>query len=188
MTDSPLQEDDMNIKRIATAGLMTAALVGVSVTSAFATMGTASASPQTSACPTTGPNGAWPVVADGVPARDPGVRVWHDGAGWHVRVTHDTLHDRVFTGEIVTTGTLIDVHAVRLEKNDYIKAGPDGHKLYFRFNNYGGVDGFDFATHCAPWLAFGFRTDGHLVPLSRISVGATAFHPKHDPFVIRRTA
>jgi hypothetical protein len=178
----------MNVKRIAAAGLMTAALVGMSATSAFASTGIASTGASTTACPSTGRSGAWPAVADGAPARDGGVRVWHDTAGWHVRVTHDTLHDRVFTGEIVTTGTLIDVHAVRLEKNDYIKAGPGGHKLYFRFNNYGGVDGFDFATHCAPWLAFGFRTDGRLVPLSHISVGASAFHPKHDPFVIRRTA
>ncbi len=178
----------MTMKKIAAAGLMTAALVGVSATSAFASTSTSTASPAPTVCPTNEPSGAWPVVADGMPAHDPGVRVWRDAKGWHVRVTHDALHDRVFTGEIVTTGTLIDVHAVRLEKNDYIKAGPGGHKLYFRFNNYGGVDGFDFATHCAPSLAFGFRTDGHLVPLSRISVGATAFHPKHDPFVIRRRA
>ncbi len=178
----------MNMKKLAVAGLMSAALVGASATSAFASTGTTSASPKAAACSSADPSGAWPAVVNGVPAHDPGVRVWADAAGWHVRVRHDTLHDRVFTGEIVTTGTLIDVHPVRLEKNDYLKAGPGGHKLYFRFNNYGGVDGFDFATHCAPWLAFGFRTDGHLVPVSRISVGATAFHPKHDPFVIRHRA
>jgi hypothetical protein len=27
---------------------------------------------------------------------------------------------------------------------------PGKHGLTFRFNNYGGIDGFDFATHCAP--------------------------------------
>ncbi len=182
------------MKKIAAAGLMTAALVGVSATSAVAatssstTNSSTSPSAAASAGPALAPHGAWPAVADGRPSRDPGVRVWLDRAGWHVRVTHDTLHDRVFTGEIVTTGALVDVHAVRLEKNDYIKVGPDKHKLYFKFNNYGGVDGFDFATHCAPALAFGFRADGHIVPTTRISVGATAFHPKHDPFVIRRTA
>ena len=79
-------------------------------------------------------------------------------------MTHNTLHDRVFSGEIRTTGELVDVHAVRLEKNDYLKVGPDRHTLPFRFNNYGGTDGFDFATHCAPFLGFGFLSDGHVVP------------------------
>ena len=82
----------------------------------------------------------------GRPRLDPGVTLWHDANGWHVRVTHNAIHDRVFSGVIHTSGTLTDVHSVRLEKNDYVKVGSGGHTLAFRFNNYGGVDGFDFTT------------------------------------------
>jgi hypothetical protein len=130
----------------------------------------------------------WPVWADGRPARDPGVTVWHDTNGWHVRVTHNTIHDRVFSGEISTTGALVDVNAVRLEKNDSLTVGSAQHTIRFRFDNYGGIDGFDFTTHCAPYLQFGFLSDGHVVPTTRINVGAAGHHPAHDPFVIRRTA
>lgn len=174
-------------------GAIAATLVVAGGASAFAsTAGAAPASSPASASASTclpgGHDDAWPIWTDGRPGRDPGVTVWHDAHGWHVRVTHNTLHDRVFSGEIRTTGTLVDVHAVRLESNDFLTVGPDGHTLLFRFNNHGGTDGFDFATHCAPFLGLGFLSDGHVVPTGRISVGATARHPADDPFVIARTA
>ncbi|HEV7525266.1 MAG TPA: hypothetical protein VGP92_09875, partial [Acidimicrobiia bacterium] len=125
---------------------------------------------------------------DGRPPRDPGVTVWHDPHGWHVRVTHNSVHDRVFSGEIVTRGTFVGVHAVRLEKNDFVTVGAGKHSIRFRFNNYGGTDGFDFATQSAPALGFGFLADGHVVPPARISIGAAGRHPAQDPFVIRLTA
>jgi hypothetical protein len=120
--------------------------------------------------------------------RDPGVRVWHDATGWHVRVAHNALHDRTFSGEIATKGELTNVKAVRLESGDFLKVGADKHALAFKFNNYGGTDGFDFTTHCAPALEFGFRSDGKAVPLNRISIGHGERHPGHNPFVIARTA
>lgn len=179
----------MNVKKIIAIGAMSTALVGAGSTSAFAaTSSTSSPKPPASTCLPAGHDDVWPASTNGRPARDPGVRVWHDSAGWHVRATHNALHDRTFSGEIVTTGTLIDVHAVRLEKNDSVKVGPNGHTLLFRFNNYGGVDGFDFVTRCAPFLQFGFVSDGHVLAVSRISVGAAGVNPAHDPFVIRRTA
>ncbi len=177
----------MNVKRIAAVGAMTAALVGVSATSALAAPSSSTTpKPAASTCLPAGHDDAWPLLVNGRPARDPGVRVFHDATGWHVRVTHNTLHDRVFSGEIATRGALVDVHAVRLEKNDYLKVGADHHTLVFRFNNYGGVDGFDFATHCAPALEFGFASDGHVLAPSRISIGAGGHSPAHDPFVIER--
>lgn len=180
----------VNVKQLVAVGVMSAALVGFSATSAFAASPSTATSPKPAAstCLPAGHDDSWPTYADGRPARDPGVRVWHDTTGWHVRVTHDAVHDRVFSGEIVTTGTLIDVHAVRLERNDYLEVGTDKHTLLFRFNNYGGVDGFDFATHCAPFLEFGFASDGHVLPVGHVSIGAAGHSPAHDPFVIKRTA
>jgi len=124
-------------------------------------------------------------VNDGRPSIDPGVTLWHDANGWHVRVTHKAIHDRVFSGVIKTSGTLTDVHAVRLERNDYVKVAADGHSLRFRFNNYGGQDGFDFTTQHAPYLAFAFTTDGHVLRPAHISIGAAGRHPATNPFVLR---
>ena len=191
----------MIIKQLAAVGVLAVTLVGGGATSALAatTSTTASGPTAPTAAPGTaterpakclpsGHDDAWPGWANGRPDRDPGVRVWHDGSGWHVRVTHDTVHDRVFEGEIYTTGTLVGVHAVRTEKNDSLVVGAGGHTIRFRFNNYGGTDGFDFATHCAPFLALGFLSDGHVVPTARIAIGAGSRHPGSDPFLIVRPA
>jgi hypothetical protein len=168
-TDSPSQEDDMKFKQIAAAGLMAVTLTSVGLVG----LGAAGAGAATVS------------VNDGRPRLDPGVTLWHDAKGWHVRVTHNAIHDRVFSGVIHTSGTLTNVHAVRVEKNDYVKVGSGGHSLAFRFNNYGGVDGFDFTTHSAPYLAFAFATDGHVLAPAHISIGAAGRHPAHDPFVLR---
>ena len=182
----------MNIKEIAVAGAMSAVLVGAGGASAHASTSTPSAStppaPTFSTSSTAGHDDVWPAWTNGRPGRDPGVTMWHDGNGWHVRVTHNAVHDRVFSGEIRTTGTLTNVNAVRLEKNDSLTVGSGEHALRFRFNNYGGTDGFDFTTQCAPYLEFGFLTDGHVLSTAHISIGAAALHPAHDPFLIRRTA
>jgi hypothetical protein len=173
----------MTLVRVAAAGLMAAGLAGIGAPAAHA----ATPVPATTCLPEAH-DGPWPAWADGRPAADPGVRVWHSSTGWHVRVTHDSIHDRVFAGEILTSGTLASVTPVRLEKNDALTVGPQKHGLLVRFNNYGGVDGFDFSTNCALFLEFGFTSDAHLVGPARISIGAGGRHPAHDPFVIRRTA
>src|SRR5262249_35924579 len=124
----------------------------------------------------------WPLYTDGRPTGiDPGVSVWHDFSGWHVRVTHATLKDRTFSGAIHTGGQLLDVKAIRLEANDSVKVSADKKTVLFRFNNYGGVDGFDFRTHCAPRLEMGFLSDGVLVPANRIAIGHFSKHPANDP-------
>lgn len=184
------------VMQMTAVGAIAAALVVAGGATAFAstvsTAATASSSSPSSAtastCLPAGHDDVWPVWTDGRPGRDPGVTVWHDAHGWHVRVTHNALHDRVFSGEIRTTGELVDVHAVKLERDDSLAVGAGGHTLLFRFNNHGGSDGFDFGTHCAPFIGLGFSSDGHVVPTSRISIGKTARHPADDPFVITRRA
>ncbi|MDQ1462360.1 MAG: hypothetical protein QOI08_3844 [Actinomycetota bacterium] len=178
----------MNLKKIAMSGALSAALVASSGVGAVVAGAATNPGAAPATCLPADHDGSWPGAAAGRPARDPGVRVWHDATGWHVRVTHNTLHDRVFSGVIRTTGEFIDVHAVRLEKNDYLVVGADHHSLAFRFNNYGGTDGFDFYTKCAPYLGFLFASDGHVMPTARISIGEDAHHPLTDPFRITRTA
>ena len=124
------------------------------------------------------------------PSRDPGVTLWHDADGLarardaqrapRPRVLgcdpHDGQADRRARG------------AAREERlpQGRLRAGT---RCAFRFNNYGGTDGFDFATQCAPYLAFGFATDGHVLCRPRTSRSVRrGRHPAHDPFVIAATA
>ena len=108
---------------------------------------------------------AWPAWTNGRPANvDPktaaGVYMWHDGTGWHIRVTHRGVARRTFSGELVTTGRFVGVSSVRLEGHDSRSVSPDHHTITFRFENHGAIDGLNFRTHCAPSIAFTFVSDG----------------------------
>lgn len=135
----------------------------------------------------------WPDWVNGKPAGfdagdNGGVYVWHDGAGWHLRVTHKTDDQKVFAGEVRTRGELVDVQGVALEKGDRLEVTHDRHELRFRFRNYGHIDGLDFRTVCAPALAMRFAADGHRLPADRVVIGHEDRHPDHDPFRIQRQA
>jgi hypothetical protein len=177
----------MNVKHLVAAGALVATTVVGSGLPAVADDGASSPTTTATTCLPDNHDDTWPLWADGKPALDPGVRIWHDTKGWHVRVTHASLHERTFAGVIRTRGELVDVTPVRLEGDDRIKVSADMHTLGFRFHNYGRIDGFDFKTHCAPGLSFGFLSDGKVVPPRFISIGAAGRHPARDPFTIRRT-
>ena len=183
-------EEIMKLKKIAatgvTLGILSAGFVAAGATNAFASTSTPAKPAASSTCLPNGHDDAWPLWTDGNPGRNPGVTLYHDAHGWHLRVTHNSLHDRVFSGEIATTGVLQNVKGVGLEKNDSVKVAPGGHGLVFRFNNYGHTDGTDFTTKCAPSLGFRFTSDGHIVPTKDIAIGITSRHPANDPFVIKR--
>jgi hypothetical protein len=183
----------MNWKQIvATAGLF-AGTVGIGG-SALAASPMATSSAPTSAdkdCLIVHDD-AWPAWTQGRPdgfaaGATGGVYLWHDGTGWHLRVTHATDDKSTFAGQIVTTGHLVDVQAIALEKNDALHVGPGGHSVTFRFENYGHIYGFDFRSRCAPSISFGFTRAGHRLPADRIFVGDHTTHPPTDPFRIVRT-
>lgn len=133
----------------------------------------------------------WPDWVNGQPAGfeagdNGGVYLWHDDAGWHVRVTHKTDDRVTFAGTIATRGVVSDVAGVLLERDDHFEVSPDHHAITFRFMNYGHIDGLDFRTHCAPALAFSFQADGHQLPANRAVIGHEDRRPDTDPFVIWR--
>lgn len=135
---------------------------------------------------------SWAPYTQGQPDKfDPGdtggVYMWHDTNGWHLRVTHATDDKSVFSGRIATTGHLVDVHAVSLEKTDSLHVGADGHTITFRFENYGRLDGFDFHTQCAPSITLSFARAGHRLPADRVFIGDHKTNPAHVPFRIIRT-
>ena len=203
----------MNIKTMAVGGIVAGILAAGGTTAAFAASGSGSVSPApnptattaaaaaaaTTPAPTTGtclPAGhddAWPAWVQGRPAAFDagdlgGVYLWHDANGWHLRVTHANDDKAVFTGQLVTSGTFVDVKGVQLEKSDTFTVGPKDHVVTFRFVNYGHMDGIDFRTCCAPSISFAFQRGGASLPVSRIFVGEDRLNPRHDGFRIYRTA
>jgi hypothetical protein len=134
---------------------------------------------------------SWPSSANGRPAGvDPktaaGVYMWHDGTGWHIRVTHRGVALRTFSGELVTAGRFVGVSSVRLEGHDSRSVSPDHHTITFRFENHGAIDGLNFRTHCAPSIAFTFLSDGQSLAPNEVTIGRSGTNPASDPFTIVR--
>ena len=171
-----------------------AALVGVTLLGGIGVAAASSSTATGSAAPTPTPtclgqhDDGWPLAVDGRPAGldagDHGIYLWHDLDGWHLRITHANDTARLYTGTIVTDGTLT-AQPVRLEKDDTWKVGPNDHAVAFAFVNYGGIDGLDFQTSCAQYLRFNFRIDGQSVPLA-VHIGEDAHHPAELPFTVVR--
>jgi hypothetical protein len=195
------------LTRVAASTLFTGLLIGGGAAIASAqssgsspsTSGTATPAPSTAdastdpneGCLPPGHDDAWPGYVQGRPDSFAagglgGVYAWHDGDGWHVRVTHRTDEKAVFTGTIATRGKLTDAHAVALEGADTLKVGPNQHVMHFAFTNYGHIDGVDFRTACAPALDFSFQRGGREIPADRVFLGDHSAHPGGDPFPIAR--
>ena len=133
----------------------------------------------------------WPARVQGQPTginpkTSAATYMWHDGSGWHVRVTHKKTNLKSFSGQITTPGTFGTAKPVRLEKADYSAVSADRHSMTFLFKNHGYIDGVDFRTRCAPSLTFAFQSDGKATPKSRIVIGRNSVHPRHNPFTINR--
>jgi hypothetical protein len=134
---------------------------------------------------------SWPSWVQGRPSginpnTTAAIYMWHDGNGWHIRVTHHTTNLRTFRGELTTQGSFTGVKPVQLEKSDQFQVSNDKRDVTFRFDNYGRIDGLNFFTHCAPSISFSFQSDGATAPSSKIVIGNNGVHPASDPFVISR--
>ena len=133
----------------------------------------------------------WPASANGRPTgvdrtTASGTYVWHDRAGWHIRVTHRGAGRRTFSGRLETSGKFVAVRAVRLEGHDALRLSADRHTLTFRFDNYGAIDGLGFRVACAPSIEFHFASDGDPMPSSDVKIGHDAASPDTVPFAISR--
>ena len=176
--------------RIATGALGMAGVLGMLAAPA----GVAAASTSPAAAPTVATtvctDGHWPAAVQGKPMQfksggRAGDYIWHDSAGWHLRVTHPGSRGVVFTGTIRASAPL-DGDPVKLESNDHFTVSADRKTITYRFVNYGHVDGLDFKTACAKTLAFRGAMAGHKLPTWRIWLGHNGRHPLENPFVIVR--
>jgi hypothetical protein len=140
----------------------------------------------TTSCPT----GTWPSSVEGRPPAAKvgmtGVALWHDSHGWHLRASEAGADKAVFAGTVSTDGLLVSVRR-HLEGGD-ITLSPGPHRVGYRFTNYGGVDGIDFAALCASTIRVTAYMNGRLVPVSHIVIGAGNTHPSSQPIVIHKVA
>jgi len=135
--------------------------------------------------------GAWPFSVQGMPALHAGSPagdyLWHDAAGWHLRVTHGSTVGFVFSGTIRANRPL-HVTGYRLESGDHFTVSADRLSVTYRFVNHGRLDGLNFTTECATRLGVGGRMNGSLLQVRRIWIGHAGRHPLQNPFVIYRRA
>ena len=151
---------------------------------AGADTGTAEATADNASCA----SGHWPGWVDGRPAGvhaqgAQGVYLWHDGYGWHLRVTHRGTAKQVFEVKISAPSGLYGVERLT-ERGDVLIN--DGTTLLMRFSNYGALDGVDFRVRCGPGITVNANVDGAQVSPTRVILGRFSAHPTSVPFAIER--
>ena len=191
----------VGIRRAVTAAVASGGIAAVALAGAPGLAG-ASSAPTSTAAASTGvtPSGAmpsaaavaspWAAVAQGRPTfeagSESGFYIWHDGAGWHLEVTHPTHDHVVFSGYLTSDGT-VRVNRVDDERNDVVRVGPARHVAGFAFNNYGYVDGLHFRTDDATRLVFHLSVNGRPVPATSVDLGRHDANPLRVPFTVART-
>ena len=111
--------------------------------------------------------------------------LWHDGTGWHLRVTHPSKRQKVFTG-VIKASNPITFAKVKDERRDKVTLSSDKTRLVFRFVNYGGIDGVDFTDACATKTSFAFAIAGHKATRNQVYIGGHSARPPAVPFTISR--
>ena len=101
--------------------------------------------------------------------------------GW--RLVLRTDKERIQLTEQLTLAAPADWN---VGKDPRYEVSPDRRSITFLFKNYGGIDGVDFRTRCAPSVKFAFQSDGKATRTSRIVIGRNNHHPRNNPFSIHR--
>jgi hypothetical protein len=178
-------------KRLAAGTLAAVALAGTAGVTTASAAGAPPSPTDAEHCPGVR-DGHWPAAIQGQPDLNAGDKgafyMWHDGDGWHVRVTHRNNDEKTYTGIITTPGRIVAVDRVLNEGADTVALSADHQTMAFSFHNYGRIDGIDFRTECAPRLSVGVRGDGNLLPTNRIFLGENEVHPASDPFTVVRAS
>jgi hypothetical protein len=100
-----------------------------------------------------------------VPGAAKGVYVWHERAGWRLRVTHPQTRDAAgrptlieVRGRVTSSRPISNVRTVRLEdkqRGEWVSVQrPKRKVMEFRFVNGGYIDGINFAAGCAGRVGF----------------------------------
>ncbi len=113
-------------------------------------------------------------VASGAPsvsaASTFGYYIWMDGDRVHLRTTDPGGAPALYTGEIVTNGTVRHVDLIQPEDGDWAVAS--GGTLAYHFTTWNAVDGVSFDAQGATRLTFRLYRNGHLISTEHIFLGA----------------
>jgi hypothetical protein len=175
----------------------TTAPAGSTTTTTKATTTTTSSLPATTTTSTAAPatscnTGTWPDSAEGQTVSfragaASGAYLWHDGKGWHLRVTHPGRKKVVFAGSVVSDRQISE-HKVKDERNDRVVRSRDRKSFTFQFRNYGRIDGIDFHSPCAGSLTITLKRAGAPLPPTAIYTGSKGAHPDANPVILTRAA
>jgi hypothetical protein len=137
----------------------------------------------------------WAQAVQGAPtsftAGSDGAYVWYDpDGGWALRFTHAGPQDRlIFAGSLsVTSGQFLDLTSLSDQPRDIVALSPNKRTIYFRFVDFGLLDGLNFATHCAKAFAVKIYEGGSLLPANAVHLGSSSANPPSDPFKVARGA
>ncbi len=133
----------------------------------------------------------WQVSVQGRPVGlDAGDRggdyLWHDGTGFHLRVTHHGDARQVYSG-LITSPTPMSLNPVRLEGHDVARLSADRRTIVFAFADYGHIDGLDFHAYCASSITLAhLRRGTAALARDRVYLGATRARPTSVPVTLHR--
>jgi len=157
----------------------------------FAVLGPIALATAPGALATTGcKTGVLPVTVIGAPGLKPqqalGVYLWHNGSGYSLRATKVGKERVQISGTVTVSRTLHNIKRVRLEKNDSVTIGPKRHTATFKFNNYGYIDGFDFAAACSEKVTVVVKVGTVQATPAQVFLGKNRTNPTSVPFTIER--
>ena len=136
--------------------------------------------------------GDWSSVAQGyeVPSngRAPaGIFIGVEGNSWHL-LTHNARGQKVYSGEITTSGTFTNVQRVRLERVDHFTL-VNSYTIRFRFVTHADDDEIRFTTQCGNQVEFSpLQSKGHAARASAIFLGSAMTHPASMPVTFVRNS
>lgn len=135
--------------------------------------------------------GAWDIAPGAPTSFHPDLNaayLWQGaGGGWTLDVTHQDARDqKIFSGSITAiSGTFTGVTSAGLG-DDIVYVSTNKRTIYFRFVNFGLVDGLGFTTHCASGFVVKVRMGGQAVPPLHDFLGAGGYHPRAVPIRVTR--
>ena len=180
----------MTRPRTAVLGAAAAAAAAFGIAAVPATAATPSTTSAPSAAAAACDRGPWQASVQGWTSVRPGMPggdyLYHDSAGFHLRVTHAHNDRRVYTG-VITSNEPMRIDPVKLERGDSVRLSANHRSLTFVFANYGYIDGVNFHTDCATALAVTHLNVGNRpISTSQVYLGGHKVHPNHVPFLVHR--
>jgi hypothetical protein len=115
------------------------------------------------------------------PGKDLGYYIWHENGYWNLQST-TRGRNRTFSGVIKSRRNIMNVVAVRTDRQDSIRLSDDKNTIRFNYQTAGGEEGFRFRAYEGEPIDFELYIDGQPVDRSLIHLGRNSVHPASHSF------